>query len=109
MVTDPARLQRAIDVDKAIRYGGKATLGLTTTDHAVAIWVEDEGPGLPADQVDHLLRPFETMDPARSRSQGGVGLGLSIVSEISREIGAGVVLENMSTGLKAQLTLSRTA
>lgn len=111
VVTDPVRLQRAIDnlIDNAVRYGGRATVRLETTDEAATISIEDEGPGLPEGQIDRLLRPFETMDPARSRSLGGVGLGLSIVSEISREIGAEFVLENAPAGLSARLIFSRTA
>lgn len=109
VVTDPARLQRAIDnlLDNAVRYGGRASLSLSTTDSEATILIEDEGPGLPDDQIDRLLRPFETMDPARSRRLGGVGLGLSIVSEISREVGAVFGLENTATGLRARLTLRR--
>lgn len=111
VVTDPARLQRALDnlIDNAVRYGGRATVRLETTDEAATISIDDEGPGLSEDHIERLLRPFETMNPARSRSLGGVGLGLSIVSEISREIGAEFVLESMPTGLRARLNLCRTS
>lgn len=109
--TDAARLQRALDnlIDNALRYGGRATLRLEATKEAATILIEDEGPGLPEDQINRLLRPFETMDPARTRSLGGVGLGLSIVVGISREIEAEFALENMPTGLRARLILRQTS
>jgi two-component system sensor histidine kinase CpxA len=38
----------------------------------------DSGPGVPADALEKLFRPFYRIDDARGRETGGVGLGLAI-------------------------------
>ena len=44
--------------------------------------IEDDGPGIPAEQRDAILQPFVRVDQSRSRDKGGFGLGLAIVSRI---------------------------
>lgn len=48
------------------------------------IEVRDEGHGIPEEQLSHICEPFYRVDAARSRSEGGVGLGLSLCREIAR-------------------------
>ena len=50
-------------------------------DGAVVV-VADDGPGMSAEQVDHVFERFYRSDPSRSRLHGGAGLGLSIVAAI---------------------------
>ena len=65
----------------------------------------DSGPGIAADQVDRLLRPFERGDASRSGS-GGAGLGLAIVDRIARAHQGRLQLHsNTPTGLHAELRL----
>jgi two-component system OmpR family sensor kinase len=45
--------------------------------------VEDEGPGIPANEIAHVFERFHRGDPSRARSSGGVGLGLSIVAAVA--------------------------
>ncbi len=76
-------LDRALDnlLVNALRYGrdpatGRLdlTVSLATDGQDAVISVADRGPGVPAEQIDRLLRPFERGDSARSGS-GGAGLG----------------------------------
>ncbi len=46
------------------------------------ISVQDEGPGIESEQIEKIVEPFYRIDKARSRKNGGAGLGLSIVSRI---------------------------
>ena len=46
------------------------------------ITVQDEGCGIPQDEIKNLTEPFYMVDKSRSRSAGGAGLGLSIVRQI---------------------------
>jgi two-component system osmolarity sensor histidine kinase EnvZ len=107
-------LARALDnlLVNAVRYGRdpatqrlELTLSLTTDGQDVVIAVADHGPGVPAEQIDRLLRPFERGETARSGS-GGAGLGLPIVQRIARLHGGSLrLLANTPHGLRAELTL----
>jgi two-component system, OmpR family, osmolarity sensor histidine kinase EnvZ len=107
-------LDRALDnlLVNAARYGRDPASGrlavsvsLTTDGHEIVIGVADRGPGVPAEQIDRLLRPFERGDAARSGS-GGAGLGLPIVHRIARLHGGALrLLANSPHGLRAELTL----
>lgn len=94
-------------VDNAVRYGGGARLCVAAEGQVLIIRVEDEGPGLPADQLEHVLRPFARLDQSRNRGTGGAGLGLAIAMSIARLHGGTVDLENRAEhGLSATLRLS---
>ena len=107
-------LDRALDnlLVNAARYGrdpdsGRltVTVSLTNDGREAVIAVADRGPGVPAEQIDRLLRPFERGDAARSGS-GGAGLGLPIVQRIARLHGGALrLLANSPHGLRAELTL----
>ncbi|HKI98693.1 MAG TPA: HAMP domain-containing sensor histidine kinase [bacterium] len=55
--------------------------------HSIA--VRDEGPGVPAEQLERIFEPFVRTDAARGRATGGVGLGLSIVRRCMEAHGGG--------------------
>lgn len=55
--------------------------------------VADEGPGLDADHADRVFERFYRVDAARTRAQGGSGLGLSIVAGLAEAHGGRVELE----------------
>ncbi|MEJ6398876.1 ATP-binding protein [Yoonia sp. 208BN28-4] len=105
-------IRRALDnlVGNALRYGTKARIGLNVSDRAVRFVIEDDGPGISPDQREDALRPFVRLDPARNQNKGsGVGLGLSIVSDIARSHGGVLRLSESPDmgGLKAELVLAR--
>jgi len=107
-------LDRALDnlLVNAVRYGRdpatgrlELTVSLVTDGQDVVLAVADHGPGVPAAQIDRLLRPFERGDSARSGG-GGAGLGLPIVQRIARLHGGNLrLLANAPHGLRAELTL----
>jgi two-component system osmolarity sensor histidine kinase EnvZ len=105
-------VNRALDnlVGNALRYGSRAVVSLYVTDRAVRFVVEDDGPGIPADRRDEAQRPFVRLDPSRNQDAGtGVGLGLSIVTDIARHHGGMLRLGDSDAlgGLKAELVLAR--
>jgi signal transduction histidine kinase len=95
-------------IENAVRYGFSATVKLVSdADFHVAI-IEDDGPGIPEDKLEHVFQPFVRLEHSRSNITGGVGLGLTLARTIVREHGGDVVLENRAEGgLRARLSLPR--
>jgi heavy metal sensor kinase len=80
-------------LDNAIRYtpaGGRVSADVEVIEGDVRIRVADTGIGIDNDAVPHVFERFYRVDKARSRQQGGFGLGLSIVQWIA-EAHRGVV------------------
>lgn len=82
---DEAALRRVLRnlIDNAVRHAATTVaLGLVETDEAVVVTVDDDGPGIrPADR-DRIFERFVRLDEARTRDDGGAGLGLAIVTEL---------------------------
>jgi signal transduction histidine kinase len=95
-------------IENAVRYGFSANVKLIAEpDYYVAV-IEDDGPGIPPDRLEHVFQPFVRLEHSRSNSTGGVGLGLTLARTIVREHGGDVVLENRAEGgLRAILRLPR--
>ncbi len=80
-------------VDNAIRYnvaGGCLEVKLTASTTGATLAVANTGPLVPPDQLSRLLEPFQRAGPDRTASPNGLGLGLSIVSDIAKAHGAGL-------------------
>jgi two-component system, OmpR family, sensor kinase len=58
------------------------------------VTVADEGPGLTAEQSEHVFERFYRTDASRARASGGVGLGLSIVAAVAEAHGGAVAVES---------------
>lgn len=69
---------------KAMDHGGMIDIQQEMLTDGCRICVLDEGRGIPAESVAHLTEAFYRVDKARSREQGGVGLGLALCQEIVR-------------------------
>jgi signal transduction histidine kinase len=53
--------------------------------------VVDNGPGIPPDQLENVLKPFYRLEGSRNRSTGGTGLGLAIAHQLAMAMGGGAV------------------
>lgn len=104
----PKALTRAVTnlIDNAWKYGGgEITLQARAVDGELWIEIGDRGPGIAADEVDRLKRPFTRLDTARSNASG-TGLGLAIVERVARlHDGRLDLLPNPEGGLLARLVL----
>jgi signal transduction histidine kinase len=96
-------------VDNAVSYGGEATVRVDDNAERLILRVLDSGPGIPQDDLERVFEPFLRLEPSRSRTTGGTGLGLTIARDIARVHGGEISLRNRSEGgLEAILTLPRT-
>ena len=72
----------------------------------VAIFIEDDGPGIPEDQYKNVLKPFVRLDKSRNLNQSGVGLGLAIVEDIVNSHGGSIQLgKSKYKGLLVKISL----
>ena len=106
----PIALKRAIGnlVENALHYGQRVRVSVLVEDAVLVIRVDDDGPGIPEDQLHDVLQPFARLDTARSRNTSGLGLGLAIVQRAAETEGGTLALANRPEGgLRAELRLPR--
>jgi signal transduction histidine kinase len=90
-------LRRALRnlIANALRYGGgRARVSLAREGGLLAIKVEDDGPGIPENELEAMLEPFRRGDPSRNKETGGAGLGLTLARAIAEQHGGTLVLSN---------------
>ena len=87
--------------DNALKYtppGGAVQVSLRREGDEVVLSVEDNGVGIPEEDLPRIFQRFYRVDKARSRAAGGTGLGLSIVSDTVNKRGGTVTAENRAQG-----------
>ena len=96
--------------DNAIRYtpaGGRIDIGFSETPTTLTIWVEDDGPGIPAAERSRVTDAFYRI---LGTEQQGTGLGLSIADSIAKRYGGKLILadsRNFAHGLLIQAELNK--
>jgi signal transduction histidine kinase len=84
-------------IDNAVKYtpsGGSVTVSACETKNAAVVTVADTGIGIPPEDLPHIFERFYRVDKARSREQGGAGLGLSIGRWIVEAHGGRINIES---------------
>ncbi len=108
----PQAVGRAVEnlVSNAQRHSNRVEVRLNFQDRSLRIVVEDDGPGIPPKRREEALRPFTRLDASRDPNRGaGVGLGLSIASNIALSHGGALRLSDSETlgGLRVDLVIAR--
>ncbi|MBB2205990.1 ATP-binding protein [Gluconacetobacter takamatsuzukensis] len=110
----PVALKRALNnlIQNAILYGGGARITLEAPqaenegERLVTVLIEDDGPGLPPEDLNRMFEPFVRAEVSRNRETGGTGLGLAIARNIIWGLGGDIRLGNRTPhGLRATVTL----
>jgi len=104
----PGAMRRAFGnlIDNAVKYGGRADVRLAVdTGHAI-VTIDDDGPGIPEDELEQVFAPFYRLERSRNRYTGGVGLGLAVAKTIIHAHGGDIQLINRDAGgLRASVSL----
>ncbi|MEN0061151.1 MAG: ATP-binding protein [Myxococcota bacterium] len=105
---EPRLLRRALRnlVSNAARHADGEVVVNIEVNHGIAyLHVDDDGPGIPADERGLILLPFRRGDVARSLDPRGAGLGLPIVARVGKAHGGTLDLDDSPLG-GARVTLS---
>lgn len=93
-------------IDNALAYGGTVRVSIRSDGAGAEIVIADDGPGIPAAEMERVFEPFVRLEASRNRRTGGVGLGLSIARSVARGHGGDIRLRNRPEGgLDAIITL----
>jgi signal transduction histidine kinase len=87
-------------LDNAIKFSPAGTplrLKVSAAGNRVRVTIGDQGPGIPPEEREHVLKRFVRLDAARSTP--GSGLGLSLVDAVARLHGAALTLGDAGPGL----------
>jgi signal transduction histidine kinase len=94
-------------VDNAIKHGragGQVVVANEITEGRPVVSIADDGPGIPADEYEHVFKRFYRLE--HSRYTPGNGLGLSLVAAVARLHGARIEMLDNSPGLKVKFWFS---
>ncbi len=96
---DRLQLERVLAnlLDNALKYsppGTKVQLRLAQEDHTVVFEVEDQGPGIPPEDLPHIFEPFYRVSRG-AQVAPGTGLGLAIVKNVVEAHGGTVNVKSL--------------
>ena len=85
-------------IDNAIRYGEHVLVRSGKRGDFIEVIIDDDGPGIPKELHEDVFKPFYRIEGSRNIGTGGVGLGMTIASDILRVHGGDISLEDSPNG-----------
>jgi two-component system, OmpR family, osmolarity sensor histidine kinase EnvZ len=82
----------------ALRYATNIDANAVHTHGWLTVTIDDDGPGIPAEQLEEVFKPFVRLDEARNLDSSGTGLGLAIARDIARSHGGDITLGDSPMG-----------
>ncbi|MEK4426105.1 sensor histidine kinase [Solibacillus sp. FSL K6-1523] len=109
--TDEAKLKQLLFIflDNARKYSDEKITIIGRVNEMIEIQIQDRGKGIPKEDIPHLFDRFYRVSKDRNRQTGGVGIGLSIAQEISKQLKATIEVESVlgqGTTIHIQLPLN---
>jgi len=93
-------------IDNGLSYGKKVKILTKNIPNNVVVMVDDDGPGIPENEYQNVMKPFYRIDKSRGQNKSGVGLGLSIANDIIRSHGGDISLDKSPlSGLRVKISL----
>jgi signal transduction histidine kinase len=110
MLCHPMALRRSFlnIIDNAIKYGESARVSLQCLPQQITVRIDDNGPGVPENEIKNIIRPFYRLAQNGKPDPGGIGLGLSIAQSIIHAHGGILSISNLTAGgLRVEIELNR--
>ena len=101
-------IQRSLNnlIDNSIKYAENINFHLSKKESNIIITIDDDGVGIPKEELENVFKPFYKVDKSRGDSKSSVGLGLSITSDIIKSHGGNILLEKSPlNGLRVKIFL----
>lgn len=93
-------------LSNSTKFGNNINIHFKKKENYLEIIIDDDGPGIPKKERKKVLQPFYQLDESRNRDKGGVGLGMTIASDIVLSDGGKFFLENSKLGgLRVRISL----
>jgi len=93
-------------IDNSLKFANNVELHLKRGRSVINISIEDDGPGIPQEEHQNVLKPFYKIDKSRSETKSSVGLGLAISSDVIKSHGGDLKFDKSSLGgLKVIISL----
>ena len=97
LLTDRDLLGRILGnlLDNALKYspdGARCEVGARRLGKRLEFWVRDQGIGIPPSELGHIFGRFYQVDSSPTRRYMGVGLGLSLVRDLVRDLGGSLAV-----------------
>ena len=113
LVGDEDAVRRAVDhvVANAARHAASGVrVAVEADEREVTVHVDDDGPGIPVDRRDDVVRRFVRLDEGRTRDGGGAGLGLAVTADVAAaHAGRLEIGDSPLGGARLSLVLARSA
>jgi signal transduction histidine kinase len=100
MWADPDKFAQILGnlLSNSLRYtprGGTIKVIVRVRDRMVAFAVEDDGIGIPGEDLPHIFERFYRVDKSRSASGGGSGIGLAVAKALTEQMGGSIEAESL--------------
>lgn len=104
----PGSIKRGLTnlLENARRHATEMRVTVGTRDQQIMILIDDNGPGIPAENRDDVFRPFHRLDTSRNSETGGSGLGMTITRDIILGHGGHIALgDSPYGGLRVEILI----
>ena len=108
---DPVRLSQVVSnlLNNAAKYSdprSEVRLSAATTDSVIVLKVADDGIGIPAEALENVFKMFSQVEGATGRSEGGLGIGLSLVKGLVELHGGSVTAHSAGPGKGSEFVVT---